>query len=88
MCVSYVESKNEPFSERYFGKNWKILTRAKSEKSPRDFMPKMNKVRWKTKKWLGVIFWLNWLKMAKLKPLLRSEHVRYFQEYVHFKIAS
>jgi hypothetical protein len=37
------------------------------------------------KKWLGAMFWQNWVneKMVKFRPLPRPVDVRYFHIYVH-----
>jgi hypothetical protein len=50
-------------------------------------MPKMKKIQLKTKKWLGAMFWQNWVneKVVKFRPLSRPEHVRYFHAYVYLK---
>jgi hypothetical protein len=49
-----------------------------------ELMPKMKKIRLKTKIWLEAMFWQNWVneKMVKFRPLSRPNHVRYFHAYV------
>jgi hypothetical protein len=92
--------KQKNGSGRHFSKNRKIPKELHFERSPwklqaeyqksvlpdfRYSMWKMKKIRLKTKKWLGAMFWQNWVneKLVKFRPLSRPVDVCYSHISVH-----